>query len=79
MYKNWFFFIADVDECAVTELQTEDCQNGCINTPGSYHCIDTTAKDQPEIQFPDNDNCLPGYKKSSLQSSCIGNTHHNYL
>lgn len=64
-------FVADVNECAVPDLQTEVCHYGCINTPGSYRCAEPQElKDQPiAVDLPNN--CLPGYELSN-DGSCLG-------
>ncbi|XP_015120614.1 uncharacterized protein LOC107043579 [Diachasma alloeum] len=57
----------DIDECAVPELQTEVCRYGCINTPGSYRCVNNPLelKDQPAIEKW-RSQCPPGYRASSV-------------
>ncbi|XP_069686291.1 uncharacterized protein [Periplaneta americana] len=41
----------DIDECADPELQEEEhCSIGCVNTVGSYHCVD--LRDQAPDDFP---------------------------
>ena len=32
---NMIFFLSDIDECA---LDTDGCDQGCINTHGSFQC-----------------------------------------
>ncbi|PSN38013.1 hypothetical protein C0J52_19289 [Blattella germanica] len=41
----------DIDECADPELQEgEHCSIGCVNTLGSYHCVD--LRDQAPDEYP---------------------------
>ena len=32
---NFYYVVPDIDECA---LDTDGCEQGCINTPGSFQC-----------------------------------------
>jgi len=47
------FLYTDIDECADPELQEgEHCSLGCVNTLGSYHCVDLSKQapgDHPPI------------------------------
>ncbi|XP_057330367.1 uncharacterized protein LOC130670825 isoform X1 [Microplitis mediator] len=58
----------DIDECAVPDLQNEVCKFGCVNTPGSYHCVEQgLVNDQPGDKV---DSCPKGYHPST-RSTCV--------
>ncbi|KAK0091344.1 hypothetical protein PV326_003356 [Microctonus aethiopoides] len=61
----------DIDECSVPDLQTQVCQFGCINTPGSYRCVDPIELNDHKIDNLLSDACPPGYQALSSRSSCI--------
>ncbi|XP_034935238.1 signal peptide, CUB and EGF-like domain-containing protein 2 isoform X2 [Chelonus insularis] len=65
--KNDWKTCEDVDECLVPELQHHACKYGCINTPGSYYCINPVEY-QPN-RSPEN-KCPPGFKETS-KSTCV--------
>lgn len=69
LYKSCKF-VADIDECAVPDLQNEVCKFGCINTPGSYRCAQQDElNDQPADEKIDP--CPKGYHEST-RSTCVG-------
>ncbi|XP_066995194.2 uncharacterized protein [Anabrus simplex] len=46
----------DINECAYEDLQTEHCELGCVNTIGSYHCLekedDSSALQHTATELP---------------------------
>lgn len=57
IYANCFYFLTDINEC-----ENNPCEKHqqCINTNGSFRCVDLIA-------------CRPGFKISDDGTHCEGN------
>lgn len=75
-----FFEIADIDECLEIKNSCPNPESLCLNTVGSFDCINSrevnqefvTLKNQQEINSQNEIICTHGYKPSSIiGDSCI--------
>lgn len=64
----------DVDECATEGMS--DCEFSCVNTPGSYKCVQSgyygTAADQPMVVEEEVLSCPPGRYFNDSTGTCEG-------
>lgn len=63
----------DIDECEhQNKLNPNDrCEYGCVNTLGSFNCINDFGADQPIIS--ENPICPSGYAFNETTDECDGN------
>lgn len=54
------FFVADIDECAENLDNCDEITQTCVNSKGSFRCIDR----QPTCDF--------GYRYNENQDTCVG-------
>lgn len=64
-----FFWFADIDECSDPELQEGDnCSEGCVNTLGSYKCVNLKDLTPAELSPTSTEHINPVSTKITLCS-----------